>query len=285
MKTNQKNTKLNIAKSNKNDEFYTLYQDIEKELQNYTDYFKNKVIYCNCDDPEFSNFWKYFNDNFTKFKIKKLYATYLNNQESFLYEKTNEGIKKTKLKGNGDFRNFECIEVLKKSDIIITNPPFSLIINFFQILIESNKKFIFLSPVSTFTNKHFFKEFKNNNISTGFQKISWFISPNGEKLSAGAIWLTNFKIDKPLIQLTKKLDDLDSYFICNNNLWIKRTNDIPQDYYNLILVPITYLCKHDYTKFELLSIVVPTINDKKEFRRILIKRIKENNTEKENTLF
>ena len=160
----KKNTKLNRAKAIKNDEFYTLYEVIEKELKNYTVYFENKIIYCNCDNPNCSSFWKCFNDNFTKLKIKKLYASYFDEEESFLYEKTTEGISKTKLKGNGDFRNFECIEVLKKSDIIITNPPFPLLIPFFRILISNNKKFIFISSITTIKQKYFIKEFKSMRI-------------------------------------------------------------------------------------------------------------------------
>lgn len=281
----KKNTKLIRAKAIKNDEFYTLYEDIEKELKNYTDYFENKIIYCNCDNPKFSNFWKYFNDNFTKLKIKKLYATYFDEEESFLYEKTTEGISKTKLKGNGDFRNFECIEVLKKSDIIITNPPFSLLIPFFRILISNNKKFIFISSITTIKQKYFIKEFKSDNLFSGINRVNNFYSPNNENLKAGATWLTNFKINRQLIELTKSFSEITNKTYFENKLLISKLKDTPKDYEDLILVPITYLLKHNKNVFLILGCYAPKTNTKNEFTRILIKRIDKNNIEKELTLF
>ena len=281
----KKNTKLNRAKAIKNDEFYTLYEDIEKELKNYTDYFENKIIYCNCDNPKFSNFWKYFNDNFTKFKLKKLYTTYLDNEESFLYEKTTEGIKKTKLKGNGDFRNFECIEILKKSDIVITNPPFSLLIPFFRLLIESNKQFIFISSITILENKYFFNEFKNNRLFGGFNRVNNFIAISKKEIHAAATWLTNFKINRQLIELTKSFSEITNKTYFENKLLISKLKDIPKDYEDLILVPITYLLKHNKNVFLILGCYAPKTNTKKEFTRILIKRIDKNNIEKELTLF
>lgn len=281
----KKNTKLLKAKANKNDEFYTLLEDIEKELKNYTEFFENKIIYCNCDNPKFSNFWKYFNDNFTKFKLKKLYTTYLDNEESFLYEKTTEGIKKTKLKGNGDFRNFECIEILKKSDIVITNPPFSLLIPFFRLLIESNKQFIFISSITILENKYFFNEFKNNRLFGGFNRVNNFIAISKKEIQAAATWLTNFKINRQLIELTKSFSEITNKTYFENKLLISKLKDIPKDYEDLILVPITYLLKHNKNVFLILGCYAPKTNTKNEFTRILIKRIDKNNIEKELTLF
>lgn len=282
----KKNTKLLKAKANKNDEFYTLLEDIEKELKNYTEFFENKIIYCNCDNPKFSNFWKYFNDNFTKFKLKKLYTTYLDNEESFLYEKTTEGIKKTKLKGNGDFRNFECIEILKKSDIVITNPPFSLLIPFFRLLIESNKQFIFISSITILENKYFFNEFKNNRLFGGFNRVNNFIAISKKEIQAAATWLTNFKINKPLIKIEKSINDINDKLFCNQILFLRKLKSIPNDYYDFIFVPATYLLKHDPKKFQIFRCnKIPIVNQKREFTKILIKRIDKNNTEKENTLF
>lgn len=282
----KKNTKLLKAKANKNDEFYTLLEDIEKELKNYTEFFENKIIYCNCDNPKFSNFWKYFNDNFTKFKLKKLYTTYLDNEESFLYEKTTEGIKKTKLKGNGDFRNFECIEILKKSDIVITNPPFSLLIPFFRLLIESNKQFIFISSITILINKYFFNEFKNNRLFGGFNRVNNFIAISKKEIQAGATWLTNFKINKPLIKIEKSINDINDKLFCNQILFLRKLKSIPNDYYDFIFVPGTYLLKHDPKKFQIFWCNRnPIVNQKREYTKILIKRIDKNNTEKENTLF
>ena len=124
-------TNLHKAKNNKNDEFYTQLKDIENELKHYKHYFKDKIVYCNCDNPKWSNFWKYFEINFKHLGLKKLIATYYEkNIQSYKLEliKNINDIEliKTPLIGDGDFRSQECIEILKEADIIITNPPFSL---------------------------------------------------------------------------------------------------------------------------------------------------------------
>lgn len=119
------------AKANKNDEFYTKLEDIEQELSHYQDAFTDKIVYCNCDNPKYSNFWKYFHINFTKFGIKKLVATYYGD-DSFIAEYVGGNdlditeFNKYQLKECGDFRSVECVKILEESDIVVTNPPFSL---------------------------------------------------------------------------------------------------------------------------------------------------------------
>ena len=126
-----KNNNLHKAKTAKNDEFYTQLTDIEKELQHYKEHFKDKTIYCNCDNPKQSNFWKYFHLNFNHFGLKKLIATHFHETEpTFKIEYTGEDDNNceigviTNLETNGDFRSSECIELLKEADIIVTNPRF-----------------------------------------------------------------------------------------------------------------------------------------------------------------
>lgn len=116
---------LDNAKSNKKDEFYTQLKDIEKEMIYYTKHFKNKTVYCNCDNSKTSNFWKYFYDNFKKLGLKELFATCYGDEACF---QRYDGINTitSQLQGNGDFRSDECKEILQQSDIVITNPPFSL---------------------------------------------------------------------------------------------------------------------------------------------------------------
>ena len=133
-----KNSNLHKAKTEKNDEFYTQLSDIEKELKHYKEHFKGKVIFCNCDDPEWSNFWKYFELNFDFLGLKKLVSTHFEKDKgSYKLEiigdingdgkVTNKDIIRTPLKQNGDFRSDECIEILKEADIVVSNPPFSLL--------------------------------------------------------------------------------------------------------------------------------------------------------------
>ena len=124
------NKNLHKANKEKNDEFYTMLSDIEAELQHYEHHFKDKVVYCNCDNPEWSNFWKYFKDNFERLGLKRLIATYYDNDNQVyrtdLISDTKNKLNRFPLKGNGDFRSQECIDILKEADIVVTNPPFSL---------------------------------------------------------------------------------------------------------------------------------------------------------------
>ena len=159
------NKDLHSAKNNKKDEFYTQLSDIEKELKYYKDHFKGKVVFCNCDDPRVSNFFHYLSYNFEKLGLKKLITTCYKSQDVDLFtseksdkaiflvyegDKNNDkipnieeiGIKE--LKGNGDFRSLESIELLKEADIVVTNPPFSLFREFVSQLTEYDKKFLII---------------------------------------------------------------------------------------------------------------------------------------------
>ena len=163
------NKNLNQAKRGKKDEFYTQLSDIEKELRHYRDHFKGKVVYCNCDDPTVSNFFKYFSLKFTDLGLKKLITTCYKNQNPDLfsahdtersikleYDGFREGdhvpnaedIGVTHLKGDGDFRSQECIDILKQADIVVTNPPFSLFREYVNQLVEHGKSFIVLGLAS-----------------------------------------------------------------------------------------------------------------------------------------
>lgn len=216
------NNTLHIAKAAKRDEFYTQYKDIEKEVKNYVAYnpnvFKGKTILLPCDDPEWSNFTKYFADNFTKFGIKKListsYAYSLSNREISKFErespyfseekhwkcgkvfiidsdKDNSGtidfndIRFNYLHGDGDFRSGEVTKLRDEADIIITNPPFSKFRDFFKWIIEANKKFLIIGSVNCITYKEVFNLIKDNKIwlGTGLGRwISGFIVPQNYDL-------------------------------------------------------------------------------------------------------
>lgn len=122
-----KNENLHKAKSEKNDEFYTRYDDIEKEVANYKEQIKGMWIYCPCDDYRWSNFWKYFYDNFNELQLKRLTATnYDIGEGAYKAEYDGENMTVTQLEGNGDFRSPECTKIKDECDIVITNPPFSL---------------------------------------------------------------------------------------------------------------------------------------------------------------
>ena len=198
-----KNKNLHSAKKQKNDEFYTLYEDIEKEVEEYKNQLKDKIIFCNCDDPESSNFWKYLSNNFTYYGLKKLISSHYElNGNSYKLEISRDingddnidklDTQKIPFKGNGDFRSDECIEILKECDIVITNPPFSLFREYIAQLMEYDKKFLVIGSYNAITYKEVFGFIKENKIWLGNSFVKNFIKPNGEIQKFGNIcWFTN----------------------------------------------------------------------------------------------
>lgn len=196
------NANLNAAKQAKNDEFYTLYEDIENELQHYPGAFEGKIVYCNCDNPEWSNFWKYFHLNFEKLGLKRLVSTHYEKdveQNGHPYKIEYEGGNdaditagvKTPLKGNGDFASDECIEVLKEADIVVTNPPFSTFRLFVDILICNQKKFFIIGPKLAVGYKNIFPLIKRGDIQIGKTNPKKFMTKHTEKNPLGGyqdIW-------------------------------------------------------------------------------------------------
>jgi len=250
-----KNKNLNDAKKAKNDEFYTQLTDIERECSHYKDLFRDKVIYCNCDDARESNFFKYFYMNFEFFGLKKLITTgYKANGHgvAYIYEGgdkvVDDEIQVVELEGDGDFRSEECIEFLKQSDIVVTNPPFSLYRKYVAQLMKYNKKFLIIGNYNAVTCKEIFPYIKNNKIWLGINtsKSMEFALPDsyttfsridntGQKWATlcNVSWFTNLphnKINKPL-DLNKKYNpkeyqQYDSYDAINVN----KVADIPKDY-------------------------------------------------------
>ena len=283
---------LNKAKRATNDEFYTMLSDIERELKHYKSHFKNKVVFCNCDDPRVSKFFHYFSYNFEKLGLKKLITTCYKNQNMDLFslhdkEKAiyleyegdkNEnkvpdpeeiGIKQ--LKGDGDFRSKECIELLKQSDIVVTNPPFSLFREYVAQLVEHDKKFLIIGNLNAITYKEIFPLIKENKLWISNRNFSGFIVPNhyplrgtearvdenGNRIvSISTCWFTNFdnvKRHEELI-LYKKYDPeeypkYDNYDAINVN----KTKEIPCDYKGVMGVPISFMDKYNPEQFEIVG--------------------------------
>ncbi len=196
------NIDLRLANKHKNDEFYTQYEDIQKEMMHYKDYFAGKVVFCNCDDPFESNFFKYFVFNFNSLKLKKLIATChvsSNISQNVSAKGSAHGLNKGKypykieiyevndaegmqdstlclvesliqnkvntlsiLSSDGDFRSEECVQILQEADVVVTNPPFSLFREYVQQLIQYDKKFIILGNQNAITYKEIFKLIKKN---------------------------------------------------------------------------------------------------------------------------
>lgn len=250
------NKHLHIAKAAKNDEFYTKLEDIENELVHYTNFFMDKVVYCNCDSPKYSNFWKYFYDNFHSLGLKKLVSTYLDNEQS--YKTTYDGttISQEKLIGNGDFRSEECIKILKECNIVITNPPFSLIRPFFDILVENNKQFLFIGTINVVKYLNVFKELKENKVWTGKTHPANYIKPDGSIYQIrNTVWITNIGENVKELTLTKKYGE-NNYIKYHNfdAINIDKVADIPYDYCGIMGVPVTFIEKYNPKQFKIVGL-------------------------------
>lgn len=240
-KRNNKNDNLHKAKSAKNDEFYTQLTDVSKELMHYKKHFKNKIVFCNCDDPTWSAFWKYFHLNFEELGLKKLISTHYDKEEATYkmeYEGGNDndievGIK-TPLKGNGDFRDEECLDLLDECDIVVTNPPFSLFRVYIAVLMEHQKKFLVIGNKNAITYKEFFPLLKDNKIWIGYTNVKEFLQPDGSIKKFGNIgWFTNLDVAKRHEKLVlwknytpKEYPKYDNYDAINVN----KVSEMPCDY-------------------------------------------------------
>lgn len=272
---------MSQAKRNKKDEFYTQFDVVEAEMNNYKDYFKGKVIFCNCDDPKQSQFWQYFVFNFDDLGLKKLVSTHYQPSVLFerrkAYKKIYDGKKdvETDLKGDGDFRSDECTKLLKEADIIITNPPFSLFREYVEHLMEHRKKFLIIGNMNATTYKEIFPLIQNNKMWMGCSIKSGdreFRVPNDYPLNAaghrtdeegrkyirvkGVRWFTNLKHNDRNVPLNlwkrynkKEYPVYDNY----NAIEINKTKHIPLDWDGEMGVPITFLDKYSPKQFNIIG--------------------------------
>lgn len=287
-----KNDNLHKAKDAKNDEFYTRIEDVAEELRHYKKHFAGKVVFCNCDDPTWSAFWRYFHLNFAELGLKKLISTHYDRIEPTYKMEYKGGDDnnvevgvKTPLEGNGDFRNRECLDLLDESDIVVTNPPFSLFREYVGTLLEHDKKFIIWGNNNAITYKEFFPLLKENKVWLGYtaNKTCAFRVAEGyrfdEKLTAQfndghkygkvpAISIfTNLDIQKrheKLILWQRYYDDdgnplpdaeerYPAFDELNNVINVNKVSDIPVDYKGFMAVPITFLDKYNPDQFELID--------------------------------
>lgn len=301
--TKHKNANMRKAAATKDDEFYTQLTDIEREVSKYKAYFKNKIVYCNCDLPTQSNFFKYFSLNFEHLGLKKLIATSFNKSGRGRYieysgdkngnnipDPEEIGIKE--LKGDGDFRSDESVSLLKQADIIITNPPFSIFGEYISQLMKYNKKFLIIGHHAQVVNKIIFPLIKDNKIWLGHHTGLTFKRPNAPDMKIGmAGWYTNLQTPKraeDIILIDKynknNYEKYDNY----NAINIDKVKHIPMDYKGEMGVPISFLHKYNpnqfdiidgFSRYSFLTGATPktkgkyltNINGKPKFSRIVIK--------------
>lgn len=315
------NELLQKAKKSKSDEFYTQLCDIERELQHYPNSFVGKVVYCNCDDARVSNFYRFFKTNFQTLGLKKLivscykeqtYDLFDNheNEKAFycIYDGKQETESPHYFKGDGDFRSKECVELLQQSDIVVTNPPFSLFREFVSQIVQHKKQFLIIGNVNAITYKEIFELIQQDKIWLGVnlgRGISGFIVPDhyshhGTEVSINnegqtviatnsCLWLTNLALAQRSeeIDLTKIYSGNESSYPKYDNcdgINVNKTQDIPKDYHGLMGVPITFLHKYNPDQFEIVRFRKGddgkdlSINGKCPYFRILVKNKKLANT-------
>ena len=326
------NTTFQDARNRKDDEFYTTYESIDSEMRHYKSHFAGKTVYCNCDDPYKSNFARYFLKNFNTLGIKRLIVTSFKDSKQSLEHNTldktkgrildisniKEGTREisdeyidywlhneapvTNLNGNGDFRSKECLALLDESDIIVTNPPFSLMRELVSALEEHKKQYLLIGTENALTYKEIFPLIQQNKLWTGYKSGNmpflvpedskersnrYWVDDDGQKWRSlgNTIWLTNLDTPKRhnTIELTKTYNPedypkYDNYDAIN----VDRVENIPKDYPGIMGVPVTILTKLNTDQFELIGeanhgkdndydMFKPTINGKELFKKILIK--------------
>lgn len=299
------NAKLSNVKNDKTDEFYTRLGDIEKELNSYDPaVFKDKVIFCNCNDSTGSNFWIFFHMNFHRFGLTKLIATHYNSDGSPSYVMTYDSkdpkddvdfakCTKIPLKGNGDFRSEECIDLLKQSDMVVTNPPFSMLRAYIAQLEKYNKEFIVIGDKKAITYKEIFPLIKDNKLWLGYTTVKEFKQPDGTyKKFGNKLWFTNVDTKKRRRKLEtvyrwdkrkEKYPDLYPKYDNCNAIEVGSVLQIPLDYDGVMGVPIAFLDKYNPDQFEIIGLARDTVakehlsggcltvDGKRKYSRILIK--------------
>ncbi|MBQ7388038.1 MAG: adenine-specific methyltransferase EcoRI family protein [Paludibacteraceae bacterium] len=314
------NKTLSNAKDAKNDEFYTQLEDIEKELKHYREHFNGKTVFCNCDDPYESNFFKYFAMNFNALGLKKLIATCYNGSPvqgnelllqfdldapdelrkvahkieiSEVKDANGDGAVDLKdvryllqndknvisiLKGNGDFRSPECVELLKQADIVVTNPPFSLFREYVAQLVKYEKQFIILGNMNAITYKEIFPLIIKNQLWTGYgfnmsmvyktpyknnleankkYVLSKGYNPDENYIKVPAVnWYTNINTSKraeEIILYKSYISEEYPKYETFDAIDVSSITDIPYDYYGIMGVPKTFLDKYNPDQFEIIG--------------------------------
>ncbi|HCM80287.1 MAG TPA: modification methylase [Corynebacterium stationis] len=286
-----RNRDFRAAQRAKKDEFYTSYRDIEAELGRYTPHFKGKTVYCNCDDPKTSNFFRFFIQNFETLGLKKLIATSYRSKSlgsssegapegavSLEYNGSVKGaniaqLDINSLSGDGDFRSQECIKFLEDADIVVTNPPFSLFREYVDQLFLYGKQFLILGNMNALTYDEVFPHFRDNQMWYGhsirsgdrefrvpddypLSAAGTRVNENGEKYIRvkGVRWFTNLEYagrHRPL-ELVRSYSAANYPKYANfDAIEVGKTKDIPRDYSGLMGVPISFMDKFSPKQFEI----------------------------------
>lgn len=301
VKNRVSNKGMRDAKTLKDDEYYTRMIDIETELKNYD--FKGKTVHCCCDDPRWSKFWEFFHVNFEKLGLKRLISTYFNNEEPVVksvYDGGNDADisvrETTPLKGNGDYASEEVQEIMDaEADMVVTNPPFSLMRAFLARLHSLKKPFVIVAPLTALSYNVVFDPIKDGSLRVGYNEIKKFWRSDGTEARVSCVWLTtmaedrydiiDLKLKKPYYDANgKPFHDVEKRYphydtpkgvIDVYSLW-----DVPSDYMGFIGVPISFLTWYSPKQFRIICQITPKLKGRFTYQRVVIQRAEAYDEEK-----
>jgi hypothetical protein len=262
-------------------------------MRHYRKHFKGRVVYCNCDDPYISAFFEYFAKNFEFLGLKKLITTCYRNRQIELFSQNDseraikleytggaqnslpspDDVGMTTLRGDGDFRSEECLKILRKADIVVTNPPFSLFSEYVAQLAKLNKKFIVIGHQNAITYKQVFPLIRANKVWLGYgfkRNMAHFIAPHYKDTASdadhregyirvsGVVWYTSLDHNKRheemiLVQRYRGNESLYPRYDNYNAIEVSKTQNIPMDFDGAMGVPITFLTKYNPNQFEIIG--------------------------------
>ncbi len=270
---------LNKAKVVKDDEFYTPYEDIEKAVYRHRDKFKGSIVYCNCDDYRTSNFYKLFKKKFQELGLDQVIATHYVDQQhklfqleepakpkhatfyesDYVYEHKYQEKINDITEGDGSYDSKYCKRYLRASDIVVTNPPFSIFTDYYRYLKKHKKKFLILAPYTAVFNKEIYDDLRTKQVFLSVKDKDHHITfqkENGTKKEVFCTWLTNLselQNEKLVCTERYKKEKYQTFYEKDYLINVNRLCDIPTDYYEAMAVPITYFLFHDSEQFEILD--------------------------------
>ena len=304
------NMALGAARKRKNDEFYTRYEDVEREVSRYIPQFFYRSVYCPCDD-ENSAFFQYFQDHFAEFRLQELWCTYYvpDDRGKFIHMYLHFGrmvVEKGLLHGDGDFRGGECQVILNQCDIVVTNPPFSLFSDFLQMLFDGDKRFLVIGDRNASTKDFLFRKLLAGKVSFGYgfdRGAAYFkVPPDLREYYPGVykeetglvrfrtcVWYTNLEVQDrdPLLLCDRYDPSVYPAYLDYDAINVDQLVHIPKDYFGVIGVPVTFLDHWCKSQFRLLDagdfardpgrrgpgIASPSVPGRKVYRRAFIQRV------------
>lgn len=285
------NTNLGRARAAGDDEFYTALADVEREVAHYRAWFKGRRVLCDCDDPEWSNFYRYFSANYEVLGLEGLVCTHFEpspDRPSYALVREGDGDEvRVPLKGNGDFRSPECLAYLDWCDVVVTNPPFSLFREFVPTVLSRGKELLVIGPLNALTYTGVLPAVVDGRLGVGVNHVKAFTRADGSVRRFGnTLWYTT--LDHPgrhggPVLYRSYAADPSGWRVHDHApaLECPRVSDMPVDYDGLMAVPVTYIDHHDPSMFEIVGTLgaggplnrgPSSVGGEARYKRLLVRR-------------